>query len=80
MIHKKDLTTGQKYKSCGHCTEANGTEHVFHPYPAQYGRTPARVTAKNPDGNQSYCIDCRKLKKGVASSGFTRGTLCKDLV
>ncbi|MER2490316.1 hypothetical protein [Catenovulum sediminis] len=80
MIHKKDPATGQKYKSCPHCTEANGSVHVYHPYPANYGQTPARVTARNPHGNQSYCIDCRSLKKGVQSNAYTRGTLCNSLV
>jgi len=80
MLHRKNLSTGQKYKSCPHCTEANGSVHVFHLYPAQYGRTPARVTARNPHGHQSYCIDCRALKKGVPSSAYVRGILCKNLV
>jgi hypothetical protein len=80
MIKKKDLATGQKFKSCPHCSEANGSVHVFHAYPSQYGHTPARVSAKNPHGYQSYCINCRSLKKGTPSHAYTRGTLCKNLV
>ena len=80
MIHKKDPITGKKYKSCPHCSAANGNEHVFHPYPASFGKTPARVTAKNPDGDQSYCIDCRKLEKGELSNNYRIGKSCKTLV
>ncbi len=79
MVQKKDSSTGQKFKSCPHCSDANGSEHIFHPYPASFGITPARKTARNPDGYQSYCIDCRRLKKGVASKAFHNGRLCSTL-
>ncbi|PSU50214.1 hypothetical protein C9J12_05640 [Photobacterium frigidiphilum] len=80
MIHKTDLNTGQKLKSCPHCSDANGGEHVFHPYPSSFGKTPARKTARNPDGYQSYCIDCRRLSKGVASRVYKNGRPCSGLV
>lgn len=79
MLIKKDSSTGALYKACGHCTEANGSEHVFHRYPALFGNTPARVTASNPNGHQSYCKDCRALPKGVPSNAYTRGVLCSNL-
>lgn len=79
MIHKKDLATGQKFKSCPHCSDANGTEHVFHPYPNSFGKTPRRVTKRNPDGDQSYCIECRALDKGVVSKVYSSGRLCSTL-
>ncbi|MPS31012.1 hypothetical protein EHW63_01385 [Salinivibrio sp. VYel9] len=80
MIYKKDAATGRKYKSCPHCSDANGGEHVFHPYPSNFGKTPARKTAQNPTGHQSYCIDCRRLNKGVASTVHQNGRLCRSLV
>lgn len=76
MIHKIDPTTGQKFKSCPHCSDANEKEHVFHPYPASFGKTPARKTARNPDGYQSYCYDCRSLKKGQISHVYQNGRVC----
>ena len=76
MQHTKDSRTGQKYKSCPHCSAANGSEHVFHPHPSEFGKTPARMTAKNPDGNQSYCIHCRALAKGLPSTTHTNGRIC----
>jgi hypothetical protein len=80
MLIKKDSSTGALYKACGHCSEANGSEHVFHRYPAQFGYTPARVTASNPNGHQSYCCDCRSLQNGVPSNIHTSGVLCSSLV
>ncbi|MCS6124834.1 hypothetical protein [Shewanella baltica] len=80
MVQKKDANTGEKYKSCPHCTEANGSEHVFHRYPSDFGNTPARITAKNPNGHQSYCKECRGLARGVASNAYIRGVLCSSLV
>ncbi|AUW38460.1 hypothetical protein DD565_04000 [Vibrio cholerae] len=79
-IHKSDPKTGQKFKSCPHCSDANGGEHVFHSYPSSFGKTPARVTARNPDGYQSYCSDCRSLAKGVASHAYPNGRKCSDLI
>lgn len=80
MVHKRDASTGEKYKSCPHCTEANGSVHVFHRYPSDFGFTPARVTASNPNGYQSYCKECRSLARGLPSRAYTRGTLCGNLV
>lgn len=79
MIKKVDSTTGAIYKSCPHCTHANGSEHVFHRYPSAYGNTPARVTASNPDGHQSYCKNCRTLPKGAPSNSYNQGALCSNL-
>ncbi|WP_318436252.1 hypothetical protein [Photobacterium leiognathi] len=80
MIQKIDPNTGQKFKSCPHCSDANGGEHVYHPYPHSFGKTPARKTAKNPDGYQSYCADCRRLEKGVTSKSYQLGRRCSDLI
>ncbi len=79
MIIKVDQTTGARYKSCPHCSAANGSEHVFHRYPSDFGFTPARVSAKNPNGHQSYCNDCRSLAKGLPSVNYTNGVLCRNL-
>ena len=78
MIDKFDPQTGQKYKSCPHCSDANGGEHIFHPYPASFGKTAARKSARNPDGYQSYCYDCRRLKKGETSHVYQNGRVCSS--
>lgn len=79
MIHKIDSRTGKKFKSCPHCSDANGGEHVFHPYPASFGKTPARKTARNPEGYQSYCYDCRNLDKAEVSRVYKSGRVCSSL-
>ena len=80
MLKKRDSSTRERYKSCPHCTQANGSEHVFHKYPEQFGSTPARVTAKNPNGHQSYCKSCRALSKGSPSISYNSGRLCSTLI
>jgi hypothetical protein len=40
-------------------------------------KTPARKTSRNPE---SYCIDCRRLSKGVASRVYKNGRPCSGLV
>lgn len=79
LCKKTDILTGQKFKSCPHCSIANGGEHVFHPFPKSFGKTPARQTARNPEGYQSYCIDCRSLSKGEVSRVYSQGRKCRSL-
>ncbi|MDH5935049.1 hypothetical protein AB4584_24230 [Vibrio splendidus] len=74
----KRLANGALLKSCPHCSVANGSEHVFHRHPQNFGQTPARVSARNPDGDQSYCIDCRALDKGEPSKVSDRGNVCSS--
>ena len=80
MIHRKHESTGRKYKSCPHCSDANGNEHIFHPYPAFFGKTPARISKKNLDGDQSYCVECRTLDTGESSKSYLKGELCSKLI
>lgn len=77
-IQKTDPSSGQIYKSCPHCSVANGSEHIFHTYPQSFGTTTARETNGNPEGFQSYCTDCRKLSKGTPSQVHNRGRLCSS--
>ncbi len=80
MIKKTEPNTGAIYKSCPHCTAVNGSEHVFHRYPAEFTNTSARVTATNPDGHQSYCTPCRNLARHVPSSNYVNGVQCSNLI
>lgn len=70
---------GAIFKSCPNCSRTHGSMHVFHRHPREFGQTPARVTAKNPDGNQSFCIDCRKLDRGLPSTTVSKGRICNSL-
>jgi hypothetical protein len=38
MIKKRNSATRKLYKSCPHCSDADGKEHVYHPYPANFGK------------------------------------------
>ncbi len=78
MIYKRDAA-GQEYKSCPRCSDTNGNEHVFHPYPAAFGFAEARVNPRNPHGDQSYCVDCRNLGKGKPSIVHLAGYVCSSL-
>lgn len=78
MLHKHD-EQGQEYKSCPRCSDTNGVEHVYHKYPDSFGQTDARVTGRNPHGDQSYCVDCRTLDKGLPSTVHLNGRVCSSL-
>jgi hypothetical protein len=78
MIHKRDRH-GSAYKSCPKCSTTNGREHVFHRHPLEFGTTAERVTDNNPNGDQSYCIDCRLLQPNQPSRNFRLGVECSRL-
>lgn len=46
-------------KSCPGCSNKNGREHVFYPFPSAFGVSVKRVTRNHPAGDQSYCYACR---------------------
>lgn len=80
MIFKHDPLTNKKFKSCPHCSNTHNLEHVFHPYPTAFGKTQARVPSKNPNGYQSYCLECRKLEHGKPSINYQLGQSCSSLI
>lgn len=73
-LNKARWADGRKYKSCPRCSTKNGREHVFYPYPQEFGNTDKRVTANNPDGAQSYCTPCRSGRDSQAPF-----MLCHDM-
>ncbi|TMO84205.1 hypothetical protein CWC15_11400 [Pseudoalteromonas spongiae] len=80
MIRRRDRNSNKKYKSCPNCSATSANEHVFHKYPESFGKTSARITKRNPEGYQSYCISCRKLDKGAKSVSYASGKKCSELV
>jgi hypothetical protein len=60
----KSLFAGNReWKSCPKCssdTAEHDCEHVYYPYPEDFGTTDERASKPNPDGPQSYCIECRE--------------------
>ena len=59
VLNRARYNKGETMKSCPKCSDDNGKEHVFHSYPAAFGTTPARATARHDEGPQSWCEDCR---------------------
>lgn len=57
------------YKSCPHCSQNDGTEHIFYPK-SSFGKTDRRITQNNPDGIQSWCTRCRGNEEGPYSNGI----------
>lgn len=50
---RKGIFKGNRdWKSCPDCSAARG-EHVFRPYPDDFGTTDKRSSDTNPDGPQS---------------------------
>ncbi len=41
MLRKQEPGSGRKFKSCPNCSTTHGEEHIFHPYPTDFGNTPA---------------------------------------
>lgn len=73
-------TEDGQHKSCPLCSTTHGSQHVFRRYPEDFGTTDARKTLTNPDGAQSYCVDCRGLDKGELSQvDLTQQRLCNTV-
>lgn len=70
--YSKDRT----YKSCPKCSTINGEEHVFFPYPQEFGTTTLRETAVHPDGPQSYCV---KHRGNPNASVPSHGIFCSKM-
>ena len=60
----------------GMSSKNNEREHVYYKYPDKFGTTDKRITKTNPDGAQSYCVDCRG---GSNISNNSDSRLCSEL-
>lgn len=74
-LNKSQFSKNRDYKSCPNCSVNNGMEHVFYPYPTNFGTTQLRITPKTPDGAQSYCYRCRGGDEGP----YEDGILCSQI-
>lgn len=73
-LSKSIYNNNETLKSCPGCSKLNGSYHVFHSYPNNFGITDKRSSSKRPEGPQSHCERCRG---GNPPSG---GILCIDIV
>lgn len=70
-LNESQYKKGETYKSCPKCSVADGKEHVFYPYPSDFGETEKRITKNNPNGAQSYCQNCRG-NRPVKHTGYKK--------
>lgn len=73
-LNESQFNSKKTFKSCPKCSIENGEEHVYYDYPIAFGTTRKRISHKNPDGPQSYCIPCRGNQKSTL-----RKYLCSEL-
>jgi hypothetical protein len=58
------------WKSCPECSVRDGVDHVFWPFPENFGVSQARVSGEDAEGAQSHCGRCRN--RGASNSGERR--------
>lgn len=58
------------WKSCPECSVRDGVEHVFWPFPDDFGVSQARVSGEDAEGAQSHCASCRS--RAARNSGERR--------
>lgn len=68
-LNESQYSKDRKYKSCPRCSAMNGEEHVYFPYPREFGTTVKRISANHPDGPQSYCINHRLNPNSAIQEG-----------
>ena len=74
-LRSSQWTADRNWKSFPNCSGNHGREHVFLPYPGEFGTTEQRAAYLNPDGAQSHCQPCRSDGNGDPS----RGRLCSEV-
>jgi len=74
-LRKSIFVGGRAWKSCPNCSGENSNlEHIYYPYPEDFGTTEERASGPNPDGPQSYCTQCRE--RGTLSG---KRILCREV-
>lgn len=75
-LNESQYDSEHKYKSCPCCSTINGTEHIFFPYPINFGTTDTRKSSGHPEGPQSYCTSHRGNPTNPIPAG---GIHCSEL-
>lgn len=76
LLKESQYSRDGRYKSCPKCSVLNGKEHVYFPYPSEFGTTEKRISTNHPDGPQSYCTNHRANPNSPIQEG---GILCSEL-
>ena len=75
-LNKSQYNYDETLKSCPRCSEIDGKEHIYYPYPENFGDTPKRSSDNHPDGPQSHCSSHR----GNPNRGITNGGIkCSEI-
>jgi phage FluMu protein Com len=75
-LNKSQYSSDGRYKSCPRCSVLNGEEHIFFPYPSEFGTTEKRESVNHPDGPQSYCTNHRSDPDNPIQAG---GVACSEI-
>lgn len=75
-LNESQYSKNREYKSCPRCSVLNGKEHVYFPYPSEFGTTVKRESARHPDGPQSYCTSHRSNPNIVIQNN---GIVCSKI-
>lgn len=73
-LNRSQYSKDSSYKSCPSCSERNGEQHVYYPYPKYFGTTLKRSSSNRPEGPQSYCESCR-FDKNI----YSNAKLCSEI-
>ena len=76
QLNESQYSTDGRFKSCPRCSVLNGEEHVYFPYPSNFGTTEKRESAEHPEGPQSYCVSHRSNPHNPIQNG---GILCNKI-
>ena len=68
-LKKSQFTPDGRKKSCPKCSREDGEEHIFYPYPDDFGQSEKRTASGRPDGPQSWCSLCRSNDFGPHPGG-----------
>ena len=71
-LNRSQYNINKTYKSCPRCSELNGEEHIFFPYPDYFGDTLKRSSSNHPEGPQSHCY----VHRGNPYQSIPYGGVC----
>lgn len=68
-LNESQYNDDETLKSCPRCSELDGEEHIYFPYPEYFGDTIKRSSGYHPDGPQSHCYSHRGNKNQPIPNG-----------
>lgn len=75
-LNESQFNDDETLKSCPRCSELDGEEHIYFPYPEYFGDTTKRSSSNHPEGPQSHCYAHRGNKNRDIPAG---GIKCSEI-